>query len=136
MKKAGIIGAIILMVSFAVSAQNKYSQQPTNSVHNYKMPNNAKKAKELNLDKNQSLEYKEAEQSGQAVNNNANYKNSFAKVENNGAAFPVVPSDNSNMGVAGQNYKSQFKGTKKVKNIPSTVTPDPVVTNKDDNKEN
>jgi hypothetical protein len=115
MKKSVLISAIISLISlvtFNGYSQPKYINNPLYSSGNYKMSNHARIARKLNLDKATNYDYKDSKSKG--LESSANYKNSFAKVEDNGAAVPIVPVETTNSIVASGNYKMQFRGTRKV----------------------
>ncbi|MFN0049833.1 MAG: hypothetical protein ACKVOU_11990 [Cytophagales bacterium] len=109
MKTLSIIFSTIIAANVAF-AQPKYNSMY--STHNYKMPNHAKVAKENNLDKTQSFNHNDEVIVGE---NAANYKNSFAKVSNNGGSLPILPVEIVVHPMqASANYKSNFKSVRKV----------------------
>ena len=122
MKKLIISALMIAGFAFGASAQKGFDR--SYSTANYKHPNKARKAAELNLDKNLVQAYNQAGEQVQFEN----YKNSFAVVQNNGGVLPVLPVDNSFALASARNYKVQFSGTNRNAIVPVEKS-EPVVLN-------
>ncbi len=122
--KTLIIAISSIFVFSLAMAQPKYTS--VYSTHNYKMPLNAKVAKENNLDKTQSFDHKsEVVTNGQSA---ANYKNSFSKFNTSGAQMPILPIEIVvNPMTASGNYKSNFKGKSKAVKVNEKPANQPVV---------
>jgi hypothetical protein len=126
MKNAIITLIVISLASAAAVAQNHKN--------NYKMPYQAKKVEDKD-----AVVSKYAAEKNTGTNSQANYKAQAGvkKSENAGAEFNVIPIDVNVVGVAGQNQKAQFKGSKKGQNIKQAEpSSQPVVTNKISSPEN
>lgn len=122
MKKSVIISALVLVGIVSVNAQSRFNS--SYSVANYKQPNKAKIAADLNLDNSIAQAYSNSGE--QAAFDN--YKNSFASAGDNGGVLPILPAD-ANFGLASSgNYKMQFKSAKSAP-VEVPVKSEPVVMN-------
>lgn len=110
MKTITIIAGVLC--STIMLAQPKYTSVYSSS--NYKMPNNARIAKENNLDKTQTFNH--ASETKIGTESAANYKNTFSKSNGNGGELPILPIEIVVNPLASQgNYKSNFRGSSKAK---------------------
>lgn len=119
MKKSIIASVIVLAGIVAANAGNNIGSGYSSA--NYKHPNKAQKAKELNLDNSKSFDHVSKE----AVAFD-NYKNNFANSEENGGILPVLPVENGFGLASSANYKNQFRKAAAEPSAPAVEKAEPV----------